>query len=123
MTIQEALKGHKIICDGGFGTYYSTITGTNGLPEKANLENQELVKKTAHQEVHLALLINVFQHSTAVVWICASIHGFRGHKIRKSRAEGCDHNICGKRHIFKSCVSDSHCYTSLMCLIANHPVK
>lgn len=53
MTIQEALKGHKIICDGGFGTYYSTITGTNGLPEKANLENQELVKKI-HKEYILA---------------------------------------------------------------------
>ncbi len=49
MTIQEALKLHKLICDGAFGTYYSELTGENGLPEKANRDNPNLVKKI-HKE-------------------------------------------------------------------------
>ncbi len=49
MAIQEDLKLHKMICDGAFGTYYSTITGTNVLPEKANRNHPELVKQI-HKE-------------------------------------------------------------------------
>lgn len=45
MTIQEDLKRCKIICDGGFGTYYGTLTGVNGLPEKANSDNPNVVKQ------------------------------------------------------------------------------
>ncbi|MBP3889069.1 MAG: bifunctional homocysteine S-methyltransferase/methylenetetrahydrofolate reductase [Cellulosilyticum sp.] len=45
MTIQEDLKLHKVICDGAFGTYYNLLTGINELPEKANLEQPELVKR------------------------------------------------------------------------------
>ena len=44
MKIEEAIKEHKIICDGAFGTYYSSLTGKNSLPEKANKENPESVK-------------------------------------------------------------------------------
>jgi len=49
MTIREHLEVHKVICDGAFGTYYSTLTGTNVLPEKANQENPEKVKQI-HKE-------------------------------------------------------------------------
>ena len=48
MRIEQALKEHKIICDGAFGTYYSSLTGKNSLPEKANTENPEMVK-TIHK--------------------------------------------------------------------------
>lgn len=53
MTIQEDLKLHKLICDGAFGTYYSILADTNGLPEKANREKPELVKQI-HKDYILA---------------------------------------------------------------------
>lgn len=49
MTIREHLEAHKVICDGAFGTYYSTLTGTNVLPERANQENPAQVKQI-HKE-------------------------------------------------------------------------
>ena len=49
MDIREELSVHKVICDGAFGTYYSSLTGESSLPEKANRENPELVKKI-HKE-------------------------------------------------------------------------
>lgn len=49
MSIRQSLSRHKILVDGAFGTYYASITGNNELPEKANVENPELVKKI-HKE-------------------------------------------------------------------------
>ena len=49
MSIKQSLSRHKILVDGAFGTYYASITGSSDLPEKANVENPELVKKI-HKE-------------------------------------------------------------------------
>lgn len=53
MKIQEQIKKQKILFDGAFGTYYASITGKNDLPERANIENPELVKMI-HKEYLLA---------------------------------------------------------------------
>ena len=42
--MKEYLKHNKIICDGAFGTYYNAL-GFNGLPEWANFDSYETVKK------------------------------------------------------------------------------
>lgn len=45
MKIRDYLKTKKILCDGAFGTYYAAITNDSSMPEKANLENPELVRR------------------------------------------------------------------------------
>lgn len=45
----EYIKEKKVLCDGGFGTYYGALTGSEEPCEKANLENPEFVKKI-HKE-------------------------------------------------------------------------
>lgn len=41
---KEELKQSKLICDGAFGTYFSAL-GYHGLPERANLDAKEVVKR------------------------------------------------------------------------------
>lgn len=45
----EYIKEKKVLCDGGFGTYYGALTGSEEPCEKANLEQPEFVKKI-HKE-------------------------------------------------------------------------
>ena len=45
----EYIREKRVLCDGGFGTYYGAMTGSEEPCEKANLENPELVKKI-HKE-------------------------------------------------------------------------
>ncbi len=44
-TIREYLKENKLITDGAFGTYFSTLCQGGMFPERANTEAPELVKK------------------------------------------------------------------------------
>ena len=48
-TFAEYIKEKKVLCDGGFGTYYGAMTGSEEPCERANLEHPELVKKI-HKE-------------------------------------------------------------------------
>ncbi|NLL77947.1 MAG: bifunctional homocysteine S-methyltransferase/methylenetetrahydrofolate reductase [Clostridiales bacterium] len=45
MKIQEYLQNKKIICDGAFGTYFAALVEEDILPEKANTQSPEVVKK------------------------------------------------------------------------------
>lgn len=45
MKIRDYLKTNKILCDGAFGTYYAAVTGDGSMPERANLENPEVVRR------------------------------------------------------------------------------
>lgn len=45
MKIHEYLQDKKIICDGAFGTYFSALFDDEILPEQANIQHPELVKK------------------------------------------------------------------------------
>lgn len=45
MKIRDYLKTKKILCDGAFGTYYAALTNDSAMPEKANLEHPETVKR------------------------------------------------------------------------------
>ena len=45
MKIREYLKENKLLSDGGFGTYYTTLVNDDSIPEKANILNPDLVKK------------------------------------------------------------------------------
>ena len=44
MEIKEYLKKYKVLCDGAFGTYFAMLCGDNLIPEKANIDNPEIVK-------------------------------------------------------------------------------
>lgn len=48
MRMKDYLKENKILCDGAFGTYFSSLCNEEMLPEQANIKNPELVK-----QVHL----------------------------------------------------------------------
>lgn len=49
VTFAEYIKKKKVLCDGGFGTYYGALTGSETPCEMANLKNPEFVKKI-HRE-------------------------------------------------------------------------
>lgn len=49
VTFAEYMKEKRVLCDGGFGTYYGALTGSEEPCERANLENPEFVKKI-HKE-------------------------------------------------------------------------
>ncbi|MBO5209365.1 MAG: bifunctional homocysteine S-methyltransferase/methylenetetrahydrofolate reductase [Lachnospiraceae bacterium] len=49
MTIQEKVKTQKVLFDGAFGTYYAQVYDTKELPEFANTEHPERVRKI-HEE-------------------------------------------------------------------------
>lgn len=44
MKIKEYLKRHKLLCDGAFGTYYSSLAGEEHMVEQGNIEKPEVVK-------------------------------------------------------------------------------
>lgn len=44
MDIKEYLKQYKVLCDGAFGTYFAMLCGEDLIPEKANINNPEIVK-------------------------------------------------------------------------------
>lgn len=48
MQLKDYLKEKKILCDGAFGTYFSSLCKEEMLPEQANIKKPELVK-----QVHL----------------------------------------------------------------------
>lgn len=62
MKIQEYLKERKIICDGAFGTYFSSVCSEDMLPEKANILMPEQVKKI-HRE-YLSAGANLLRTNT-----------------------------------------------------------
>lgn len=43
MDFRDYANQYKVLCDGAFGTYYAALTGREGLPERANLEQPETV--------------------------------------------------------------------------------
>ncbi|MDO5402603.1 MAG: bifunctional homocysteine S-methyltransferase/methylenetetrahydrofolate reductase [Eubacteriales bacterium] len=47
--LNKYLENNKLLCDGAFGTYYASIYETDSLPEYANLEAPERVKRI-HEE-------------------------------------------------------------------------
>ncbi len=49
VSFAEYIKEKKVLCDGGFGTYFAALTGSEEPCEKANLERPEFVKKI-HRE-------------------------------------------------------------------------
>lgn len=45
LQIKEYLKDHKLLCDGAFGTYYASLCNDGSIPERANLEQPDIVKR------------------------------------------------------------------------------
>lgn len=49
MKIKDYLEKEKIICDGAFGTFYTTLDRETRLPEQGNTEHPETVRKVHRQ--------------------------------------------------------------------------
>lgn len=93
VTFAEYIKKKRVLCDGGFGTYYGALTGTEEPCEMANLENPEFVKKIHREYIQAGarfIRTNTFAANSSVL-SCDEEHLTKlvkaGYRLAKEAAE------------------------------------